>query len=231
MLTIDGLAACPGLVHGFSTNVLGPMQRGDGDGPLTGPRRAFAGELDLDPERMTLIGAVHGTAVARVDAPRGVVDDVDALVTDRPRLPLFGTFADCRPLIIYDVARHALALCHAGWRGTASGMAAAGVASLAAMYGSRPGDLVAGIGPGICGDCYEVGPEVAARFPADCVSPGRSGRLQLDLVAVNRHQLVGAGVRSEAIFVHPACTMESPLLPSHRQRPDGTRFATLAALR
>jgi polyphenol oxidase len=223
LLTIDGLARQPGLTHAFSTDRLGSMR-------VASARHAFAVELGMDPERMTAVGAAHGTAVARVDEPMGVVDGVDGLITDRPGVPLFATFADCRPLIIHDPVLGAVALCHAGWRGTAGNMAAAGVRALREAYGSRPEDLVAGIGPGICGACYEVGPEVARRFPAECAAPGDGDRSMLDLEAVNRLQLVEAGVPEARIFAHPACTLESPELPSHRRRPDGTRFAALAQL-
>src|SRR2546430_12272332 len=55
--------------------------------------------------------------------------------------------------------------------------------------------LVAGIGPGICGRCYEVGDEVAERFDAAFVRPSPAGRHLLDLAAANRAQLEAAGDR------------------------------------
>ena len=103
--------------------------------------------------------------------------------------------------------------------------------SLTEEYGSRPEDLVAGIGPGICASCYEVGREVAVRFPAEVVRPSREGRYTLDLSAANRRHLTAAGVLSPRIHQHGACTKETPELYSHRRSPDGTRFACLVALR
>ncbi len=119
---------------------------------------------------------------------------------------------------------------HAGWRGTAAAVAVRAVETLVREYGSRPADLVAGIGPGICGCCYEVGEEVAERFDAAHLRPSAAGRRLLDLAAANRAQLEQAGVPAERVHVHGACTRESPALPSHRRSPDGQRFACLAAI-
>lgn len=232
-LTIPQLACEPGLLHGFSTLALGSMRRDAGGepSPLTPARRAFLGELGLADAPLTVAGAVHGAEVARVDEPGGAVEGVDALVTDRRRAPLLATFADCYPILLYDPERPALALVHAGWRGSAAGVARAAVERLRKEYGSRPESLLAGIGPGICGGCYEVGEEVAARFPPEVVRPSPSGRHLLDLAAANRLALLEAGLLPDRVHVLGVCTKETPELPSHRRSPDGTRFACLAAIR
>jgi YfiH family protein len=233
-LRVPALAAQPGLVHGFSTTALGCMRRHEDDpSPLTRPRRAFAGALGLDPMRVTVAGAVHGADVGRVDAAAGVVPDVDALVTDCRGLPLLVTCADCYALIVFDPVRPALALVHAGWRGTAAGIAGQAVLALGSEYGSRPQDLVAGLGPGICAGCYEVSSDVAERFDPRFLRPARDGdtnRFQLDLAAANRAQLEEAGIPPGRIHQHGACTRETPELPSHRRSPDGSRFACIAAI-
>lgn len=229
LLSIAELAAQPGLLHGFSTLALGSM-RASSDGWLTPQRRAMCGALGVDPERLSVIGAEHGATVRRVDSPRGVVAGCDVLVTDRPGVPLLATFADCYPLLLFDPIRRALALAHAGWRGTAAGVATAAVEALVDEYGCRPRDLVAGLGPGICGACYEVSMEVAARFDSAVLVP-RGNRFLLDLGAALRRQLEAAGVDAASIHVHPACTRETLELPSHRRCPDGIRFACIAAIR
>ena len=225
VLRIPVLASAPGLVHGFSTVALGDM-RGNGHAP----RRAFASALGLDPGRLTAAGSVHGAAVARVDLEAGTVPNVDALVTDRPGLPLLVTCADCYALVVFDPRRRALALAHAGWRGTAAGIAGEVVRALRAAYGSRPEDLLVGLGPGICADCYEVSGEVAARFDDRFLRPSGGDRFRLDLAAANRAQLEDAGVFGGLVHQQGACTRETPELPSHRRSPDGSRFACIAAI-
>jgi len=184
----------------------------------------------LDPAEAATAAMVHGAQVARVDTAGVTVSGVDGLVSDRPGLPLLASFADCYPVIVYDRNRPAVGLAHAGWRGTAAGIAGELVRTLEREYGSRPADLVAGIGPGICGDCYQVGQEVAERFDG-FARPDEEGRFRLDLVAANRAQLEASGVPAAGIHVHGACTFESAHLPSHRRRPDGARFYCLVALR
>jgi YfiH family protein len=232
VLQIPALAEQEGLVHGFSTLALGSMRGPGPDGSgLTPEREAFALELGLEPACLTVAGAVHGADVARVDRALGAVRARDGLVTDRPGLPLLLTFADCYPILLYDPLRRALGLAHAGWRGTAAGMVGQAVEALRREYGSRPGDLLAGLGPGICGRCYEVGEEVAARFDAAFLEPSSNRRFLLDLAAANQAQLEAAGVRPGSIHRHGVCTRESADLPSHRRQPDGVRFACLAAIR
>ncbi|MGH7776028.1 MAG: polyphenol oxidase family protein [Candidatus Dormibacterales bacterium] len=232
MLTISALAAEPSLAHGFSTAAEGSVGLSSDDGGQAAAARArLVTALGLDLAKATLAGAVHGAEVARVDGPRGRVEGVDALVTDRPGMVLMAVFADCYPILLLDPRRPALAVAHAGWRGTRSGVVTAAVRALEGEYGCRPQELLVGIGPGICGRCYEVGQEVAAQFPPEVVRPSPGGRLLLDLEAANRAALASAGVLPGRVHSIGMCTYESPLLPSHRRRPDGSRFALAAALR
>lgn len=162
VLKIPELEAADGLVHGFSTVVLGNvgLSHAPDPKPVIGSRRDFAHALGIDGEPLTVMGAVHGAAVARVDEPLAVIDGVDALVTDVPGVTLFATFADCYPIVLWDSQRRCAALAHAGWRGTLACVGQAAVRAMRDEYGSEPGRIMAGIGPGICGRCYEVGEEV-----------------------------------------------------------------------
>ncbi len=210
------------MVHGFSTRALGSMSAWEARAGLI---RALGLEAGL-----SVVGAVHGARVARVDAARGVVEATDGLVTDRPGVALCCSFADCHPVILFDPGRTALALVHAGWRGTEAGIAGVAVATLEREYGCAPGDLRAAIGPGICGACYEVGPEVGDRFQPAFVSPGPGDRQHLDLAAANHAQLLAAGLPAARIETLDVCTSESSDLFSHRRQPDGSRFAGVAAI-
>jgi len=229
VLKIPKLEAAGGLVHGFSTLVLGSvgLTHAPDPAPVMEARRDFARALGLD--RLTSMGAVHGAAVARVDETQDLVDGVDALVTDQLGVALFATFADCYPIILWDPQRRCAGLAHAGWRGTLAGVGPAAVHAMRDEYGSDPNRMVAGIGPGICGRCYEVGEEVASRFDARFVSDGPGGEFLLDLSAVNRAQLEEAGVSK--LHVLDLCTKETAYLPSHRRSADGTRFGAIVALK
>ncbi len=82
-----------GLVHGFSTLELGSVGLKHAADPerARANRRRFAEELGLDPDTLTVAGAVHGADVARIAVPQETVDGVDAPVPGRPGIALFAT--------------------------------------------------------------------------------------------------------------------------------------------
>jgi YfiH family protein len=231
VLKIASLEAEPGFVHGFSTTSLGSMGLTHAPDPevVLASRRHFARTLGIDAEPLTVAGAVHGHEVARVDEHVDVVRGVDALVTDRHGVALFATFADCYPIVLWDPEHRCAALAHAGWRGTVARVGPAALKKLQDEYGTNPTHVKAGIGPGICGNCYEVGEEVASQFDAQFVRRGAGDRFLLDLAAANRAQLEAEGVTEVDLI--GLCTKETDYLPSHRRSPDGTRFGAIVALR
>jgi polyphenol oxidase len=229
VLSISQLDGAPGLIHGFSTLALGSMERSSDGEALTPARKRFAAGMGLNPEALTALKGVHGVEIARIERPMGEVIGVDGLMTSRPGLPLLATFADCRALILFDPGKPALGLFHAGWRGAAANLAAKAVSAMGKEFGSQSHDLLAGIGPGICGACYEVGPEVARLVPSACRRLV-GDRLLVDLAALIQAQLLEVGVRFRNLHRHGSCTLETLELPSHRRCPDGSRFACLAAI-
>ena len=100
---------------------------------------------------------------------------------------------------------------HAGWRGLAEGVLEAGVQALREAHGpGRTGPLHAALGPGAGCCCYEVGEDVAARFPAWA----RRGR-RIDLKAIAAQRLRAAGVAD--VLDVGRCTMCEPeVFFSHR---------------
>lgn len=167
-------------------------------------QRSFAA-LGLTPESMFDSWLVHGRDVQVAHAPRPAdwarPPKADIIVTDRPEVTLFMRYADCVPLLLFDPQRRALALAHAGWRGTVARVGAAAVAALAQHYGSRSQDLMAAVGPCISVAKYPVGPEVVAEVqtafgaPAAALLPSYGEATHFDLQAANQLVLQEAGVR------------------------------------
>ncbi len=157
---------------------------------------------------------VHGSHVHRVrevreHAWREFREDLqaDALITDLSGVVLTILTADCVPILLYDPVHKAIGAVHAGWRGTDSRILPKTIRAMEEEYGSRPEDLIVGIGPAIGGCCYEVGPEVAERFsdyPSALSYCGEKARL--DLKEINRVQTVMAGVREENLESSVICT-------------------------
>ena len=228
-LHVPELADEPGLIHGFSTTLLGSvgLTHAPDPEPVLASRRDFMRVMGVEERMLTVAGAVHGKSVARIEEPRPLVNDVDAMVTDRPGVVLFTTHADCYPIVLWDPEKKAAGLVHAGWRGTQAGIATAAVNFMRDGYGCE--HIRAGIGPGICGRCYEVGEDVASRFDQRFVRDTTPGKFLLDLAAANLAQLEEQGVRE--VFALNLCTKETGFLPSHRRTPDGTRFGAIVAIR
>jgi YfiH family protein len=159
----------------------------------------------------------------------------DGLVTSTPRMRLAIKTADCLPILLADPRAKVVAAVHAGWRGSAAGIAIRGVEAMARLHGSRPEDIRAAFGPSIAVCCFEVGPEVATLFSA--WFPERNNldrRTHLDLPAANRRQLICAGLRPERIAHLAPCTLCGGTLPSdgefhswRREHQTGVRMHSL----
>lgn len=247
----DGVEAVVTTRHGgTSTGPYAGLNLGDhvGDDPA-----AVRANRDLVAEALgvaalTIPDQCHGARVAVVDddlAGAGHTGGTDAaarlgatdgLVTDRPGIALTILVGDCVPVVVWDPARRALGVAHAGRLGTVLGVVPAVITTLGERYGSRPGDLRIGIGPHIGATSYEVGPaevaEAEAAFPGLGVcTPTAGGRATLDLEGAVRAQLADAGVASDAVERAGIDTLRSTdRFFSHRaERPCG-RFALVATI-
>ena len=141
---------------------------GDDPGCVLENRRRLAAGFGASPEDFVFARQVHGAAVRVVGvADRGsgasclddAVADADALVTTSPGVVLAILTADCVPIVLHDPVAAVLACVHAGWRGTVAGVTTAALAAMQA-FGSRPSDVIAGIGPAIAAARYQVGTDV-----------------------------------------------------------------------
>ena len=162
---------------------------------------------------------MHSDVCLWLDQPPARPPAADALITSTPGLLVGVRTADCVPILIVDERLRAVAAVHAGWRGSALGVAARAVAALSARLSSRPEDLLAALGPAICGRCYQVGPEVAQRFSPWFPELSAASRpVRLDLVEVNRRQLIEAGLAAVRVYSGAPCTSCQPQeFYSHRR--------------
>jgi polyphenol oxidase len=201
---VPALEAVPGLVHGFEQR-LGPAGWEDKDAGRRRMAEALRGS-----GRLLLLKQVHGAEVRR--APWDGRPEADAGVSESPGELLGIETADCLPVLLVDPARRVVAAAHAGWRGTVAQVARRAVEALV-TGGSRPGDLLAALGPGIGPCCYEVGEEVRDAFGEageGCFRPGPRGRPHLDVRAANRRQLLLAGLPADRIHSVDDCTYCRP---------------------
>jgi YfiH family protein len=181
---------------------------------------------------------VHSADYVLVEQPRYADPYVkaDILLTSNPDVTLFMRFADCVPIMLVDPDKHAIAMVHAGWLGTVRGAALAAVKALQNHYGSRTESILAGLGPAIGPDHYEVGSDVHASFleafpdQNEHYFQKRDGKLFLDLWSANESQLRSLGIEHvELAQICTACDVRHWF--SHRAEGGKTgRFGALLAL-
>lgn len=163
-------------------------------------------------------------------------DEGDALLTALPGVSIGIRTADCLPVLVADPASKTVAAVHCGWRSLALELPARVAQVMTSLTGAEPAGFLAALGPAINICCYEVGREVMGQFRGGetCMEPAtvREGRHFLDLRALARSQLQGAGLLPEHIDDIDRCTSCEPaLFYSHRARKDEGRMVSFITVR
>lgn len=218
--------------HGFTTRLGGVSQgayeslnlRASGADPDAKANvhenyRRVCGLLGMDTNRLALSKQVHQDTVRHVtesDAGAGFLYPsdytADALVTDVPGLTLVVFSADCIIILLHDPVTRSIGAVHAGWRGTALGLPAKAVGEMGRLFGARPEDIRAAIGPGIGPCCFETHNDVPDAMRG-AFGPGadkyifpKGEKWTVDLKGINAWRLREAGLDAGKIDVSPLCT-------------------------
>jgi YfiH family protein len=195
-------------------------------------------------EQLLRVRQVHAAAVRVLKqgetgaADVASVPDGDAIVSNAKGYVLSVQVADCVPILMASAKDGVVAAVHAGWRGTCAGVATAAIETMTREFGVNPSHLTVALGPSIGACCYEVGPNVLEAFElagaceedlARWFAHTEKGSLRLDLWAVNRDQLVAAGVREDHLYICRLCTQtHRDIFESYRV--DGANAGRMAAL-
>jgi YfiH family protein len=217
--------------HGFTTRLGGVssgifgslnlgLHRGDEPENVAKNREILAKAIGYDAEKLVMSHQTHSDIVRVVTgADAAGIDhysypESDALITNDPGTALWVFTADCTPILLHDPVTGAVGAVHAGWRGTANGIAAKAVAAMAATFGCVPQNIRAAIGPNIGPCCFETDadvPEAMLASLGDAAKPyirQNGQKFHLDLKAINALHLKNAGVTNIAISA--ACTACQP---------------------
>ena len=280
VLRVDSLAEIPWLLHGFSrraggfSNVYGRKQLNlgftahDTKSAVEKNRRAFVSRICAKAQRrvshpdgrLVTLRQIHSDLIHCVSRVPQEPLSGDGLITSTPGILLGVLTADCLPVILIDPKNRAVGVFHAGWRGTVKRIVEKGVGEMHRWFGTRPRDLMAAIGPGIRGCCYEVGPELCDAFEsqfsyADALfretkdrdeihekypllfltsrAPGHSElpkKIFLDVAEANRRQLLAAGVLAKNITDVGLCTSCRPELFFSHRRDRGVTGRMMAVV-
>ncbi len=219
------------VVHAFSTRLGGVSEApyaslnlglgsGDDRTRVHENRVRFGQAVGFEADNLVALRQVHGNQVAILPEgqdPRMVRRTPgDALITDRPQLPLAVITADCFPVILIAPSLPAVGIVHSGRKGTAAQVVPIAIDRLCQVFRLPPEAVFAAIGPGIGGCCYEVDDASAAPFleqfsAGDAVyRPGRPGHIYLDLQRAILRQLEAAGLPSSQVWYADLCTACHP---------------------
>ena len=208
--SIELLVSCAfrdqGIPHGFTSrqNNFGARNNGPSD------RVTLSRELGID--ACVTMRQVHGSSVVAVKHTQWT-PECDGVMTERTGLGLVVSSADCVPIFLVEPQARVVGVLHAGWRGVAAGILEQGLAVMFREFGIRERQLHIHFGPAICGNCYEVGPEVheALRLTV----PSHPGRLDLRAVLADRGSALGVDLDKMSRSTHCTICTQSGLF-SHR---------------
>jgi polyphenol oxidase len=213
-LTIPALEKLANIQHAFTTRANGLGARTGGiKSPLDWD--AVASAFGVSPDRVVTVNQVHGDHIVMVHdknfrAMR--TTEADALITSSSGIAIGVETADCVPILLVDSKTPVIAAIHAGWRSTVKKILRKTIARMQSEFGTELSRLTAVFGPAICGKCYEVDEPVmgpvreAFSFWKELAAPRGNEKWSLDLVKVNRKELIQAGLLESNIHSLGLCT-------------------------
>lgn len=223
-------------IHGFSTVHGGVSPApfaslnlgGSEDAPenIAQNRRIFLTALGVDPMSVAWMKQVHGADV--LFAKPGE-QTCDGLVSNVPGLTLAVSTADCYPLLLHDAVNGVIGAAHAGWRGTLARIAGETVQRMLEL-GAKKENIVAVIGPGICGSNYEVSEDVITQFEQAGFPKYIAAGRMLDLIAANTFVLQESGIQFTNIDVIQRCSTEVDFFSFRRDNGKTGRMWSVIAL-
>lgn len=144
-----------------------------------------------------------------------LLNGVDALITNKKEVCIGVSTADCVPVFLYDTNKQAIAIIHAGWRGTIARLVKKTILLMKDTYRSKPQDIFAAIGPCISQKNYEVGNEMydifrQSHFPVKNIfeKNTQTNKWHCNLAQANSWLLTKAGIPQKQVEVAGICTFE-----------------------
>jgi len=167
-------------------------------------RRLICSLINLDPNMIVNPQQVHSSNVKIVDKP-GKKPSTDAIISSTKSLVLSIQVADCIPLYLADPENNIVGIVHAGWRGIEKNIIDNSIDKMIEQ-GADNKKIIAYIGPSIQQCCFEIGPEVAKKFPRNFQVNGNNDRSLLDLQELTKHLLMKNSISFNNIFSSNECT-------------------------
>lgn len=240
-LTFPMLDGYPELKHLFTTRIGGVSEgpyeswnfgfsSGDDPEKVRENYQRLAAVMGTDLEHCVTSAQTHTTNVrvmSREDGGKGLTkkkdfQDIDGMITNEPGLALITAHADCTPVFFFDPVKKVIGLAHSGWKGTLGRISQQVIQIMKEQFACQPEEILTGIGPSLCQDCFEVDEDVAMLFFREDeryhkYAYQKGCKYYLDLWKINELILQDNGILESHIQNMNLCTKcQNHLLFSHR---------------
>jgi len=205
-----------GVSKGKHTSLNISYSVGDDPQNVAKNRKRLAEELDVTVDKLIYPEQVHGDNIRVIQKHEEVeeaIKETDGLITQVPNIYISIQLADCVPLLFFDPENKVIGVAHAGWKGTVKQIAIKMIEKFKNEFQSNPENILAGIGPSIGPENYEVGSdvikEVKKQFWNDSsyvLHEKEGGKAHFNLWKANRIQMQQMGVPPKNIEDSHQCT-------------------------
>ncbi|MEX0780524.1 MAG: peptidoglycan editing factor PgeF [Balneolales bacterium] len=227
----------PQIKAGFSTKIAPDKENtfdfslsfsGTGDDVVVEQnRRQWLKYLGLKNYPIAMGNQVHGNEV-RIITNSDFQDNTDGLVTTQKKLALGILVADCAAVLLADRENNVIAAVHAGWRGAIQGILEKAISKME-IAGADANYIEAFVSPCISLANFEVGTEVAEKFPEQFVDYTSFAKPHIDLKNFIKHVLLKAGLQENNLEINTLCTVAEPDI-LHSFRRESTRSGRMMAV-
>lgn len=243
-LQFNNLSKCDNIIHfsstregGVSSNKLFSLNLGftvnDNPKNVNQNLKLLALANDIEKSQMVFPKQTHSSNIGIVKSANGIFPNTDALITNIPGVCICVRTADCVPILLYDPVQKVIAAIHSGWKGTIKKISKQTIELMQNEFGTKPENIIAGIGPSIGPEVYEVGSELIEIFHKSfgknhiITSIKNSDKGLLNLWEVNKQILIDCGITYNQIEIAEVCTYSNPEL-FYSARRDGVKTGRLA---
>lgn len=165
------------------------------------------------------------------------IGEVDGLITNKKRIVLATTNADCILYLLFDKEKRVIGNIHSGWRGSYQRIIEKGIELMIEKYDSNPKDIIVCICPSIRKCCFEVDIDVKEMFEKRfsflpninnyIIKGKKDGKYFIDTVGINNELLINMGIPKENIYDSNICSVtNSELIHSYRTEGKSFKLAT-----
>jgi YfiH family protein len=197
-------------------------------------RGLLAEAMEISSHQLFFPHQVHLTRIVNVSGKTTVemLKDTDALITSEKNICIAVMSADCVPILLFDKKNNAIGAVHSGWRGTVARILELTLTEMKKTFRTKGEDIIAGIGPSVCQDSYEVGEEVVSEVKRAFGAKSEfmmveqpNNKAKLDLWKANQLQLLEFGVAPANIEISNLCTVKNNQHFFSARKGDSGRFA------